>query len=291
MSSNFPADKQNANKGKAEVRDITEKARGFLKMGHTRDAARELLNGLRRHPDNPSILCDVARVRIREGYFDEAKKILLQVIESNPENAKSRVILGQIELDSRNEDGDVTKAEEYFIEALVHMPEFKGAINGLFRLAKMHRHKGKLDKAKKLLEQITALNSKDRFALAYLGEVQLELGEFDEAIGTAELILYADEEDKYGFNLMGKAYSEKKDYNNAKIWYSKALDVDPDNPIAGTGIAQAFMEEGDLRGALAFAQAVINRDPRNMIASDLKQEIEERMRNAKSDKEKAEEAA
>src|SRR5262249_43974135 len=98
--------------------------------------------------------------------------------------------------------------------------------------------KGKLDKAREVLDGVLAESPKEPRALALLAQVLLEKGEFDTAIVTANDCVKVDDKEPNCWMTIAVIDQENKNFARALEGYQKYLEIAPDGRFAKSAVKQ-----------------------------------------------------
>lgn len=144
-----------------------------------------------------------------KGKFDEAKRLLIELLEETPAVSEYYRILGQI----YSEEGDQDKAIDNLIDALKWDPENTWALLMMGNI--FAKHKQDIETALKYYHQAAKLNPEDHIALNNIGTQLMKLEKFDDA----------------------------------KIYLGKAIKINPEYPNTYLALAMGAQITGDTKEA------------------------------------------
>ncbi|KNZ68553.1 hypothetical protein Tfer_2882 [Thermincola ferriacetica] len=141
-------------------------------------------------------------------------------VEQNPDDPQAHIDLGWVYMQKKQ----YTLAEREYLAAL---NLDRNNISAQYNLALLKIQVGKIDEAKKILEQIKRKRPEDLKARATLGYVYAEKGLYEKALAEFRLV------EKYyptNADLMfqfGRVYEKQGDDAQAREYYNRALKFDP----------------------------------------------------------------
>ena len=230
--------------------------------------------------------------------YDDARKLLGEVLEKNPKQVETLLEIGVLDLNQKK----TKDALEHFHRAYDADPN---NIRGLLGESKALLLDGQPDKSVDLIRQ--AATAKPTFDLTReLGNSQMAARQFDAAIGTYTALLDKTTDIRMKGDLwsrIGESYRYKGDFkksidametaikdlpdnaavstnlallyeagNNlpkARTYYERALKIDQNNPLALNNLAYLITEtNGDLNQALSYATTAKQRLPNFLEVSD-----------------------
>lgn len=150
----------------------------------------------------PDISYALAEQLIALEYFDTAKEVLAQTLDSHPNDALLIVANG----DLKRAEGDTAAAMDSYRKALVEQP---GSTPALVGLARANISQGKEDEAKNLLKAALSGDPEDPFANGELGLLEAHEGDWDAALDRLRKVWAQDRSNpKIAFEL-ARAYRQK----------------------------------------------------------------------------------
>ena len=242
-------------------------------------------------PPKPLTPLEKAIKKIDEEEFDEAEKMLKDIVKNDPKNSEAFHNLGVIEM-SRWKYNDAVK---YFKKASELDPK---SFQSPFLIADCYRNIGDNLNAEKALKTATGIKY-DEFALMNLAEVEVELGKFKEAediytkilekspkfseasVGLAQIRIGQGKLEE-AMAMVNSALSSgntgEANYVKALVLYASRMYSDaleqvetalrntPNNPKYTLARAQINIEMLDFTRALDDANSVLNKNPDSIAA-------------------------
>lgn len=196
---------------------------------------------------------------VAEKSFNEAKKELIDYLETNPEDLEAIKLLGlvNINLDSFGE------AKEMFEKALTM--DSKDATT-LFYLANCYDSLGMLDEAEKYYIKVIELRENFIDAYKNICIIYMKLGKEIDAIQMAQKAKLIDNSD-YTFDyLIGTASVALKLYNQAIDYLERALALNPDHPQIYNNLGTAYLLTGARDKSVECYKKAIKLNPQDSVA-------------------------
>ncbi len=176
--------------------------------------------------------------------FDDALKLLGEVIADDPGIMEARQVRANIYLELDHPDDAVAECKE----ALKVDEEYEAAI---FTMAQAYKKLKKYSEAIAGYTRIMQLDPRDPKSFANLGEIYCDTKEFDKAIVNLEKAISIDpEHSAMSHNLLGSAYLEKKMLEPAEKEISLSLKMRARIPDAHYNLGLLFEEKGDIQRAI-----------------------------------------
>ncbi len=166
----------------------------------------------------------------QEGKFDESASYLKMAVESEPEFAEARAMLGYVNEKLGRQDDAMNE----YREAIRIDP---GNYMANFNIGYLYARQGKKDKAVKSLNMAIERNPDSTDALTLLGVVYQSGGKFDDAIGAYRDALKINPELDVAHTNIGNIYYKMGRHEKALKEYQKALKINP-------GLAQVHNNTG-----------------------------------------------
>jgi tetratricopeptide (TPR) repeat protein len=163
----------------------------YSRQGNDAKAEEALKNGIERVPNDATLRVSLARLKIHDKKNEEAKTILEEVAETNPDNWEVFYYLGLVYAslkDTNNPDdlGPSEKAEEAYARAAAIDSTRKDAFFNLgFTRMRLKNYIGAVEAFKKSVE----LDPKDEEAWLYLGMSYYQIKEYDLAIEAFDKVI------------------------------------------------------------------------------------------------------
>ncbi|KAA3610493.1 MAG: hypothetical protein D8M58_05220 [Calditrichaeota bacterium] len=195
-----------------------------------------------------------AEILIQQNRFDEADKLLSELIGQDPNNFHLLAMSSQVAL----ELGKNNKAQDLINNAISQAPDedylhfIKGRV--MLRL-------DKYDEAEQSLNVAINLNAGDADYFAMWASIKLERKQFDSALDLANNALGLDSENILALNIRSTAQLKlnKKDASFETI--EDALKEDPNNAYTHANYGWNLLEKGDHKKALVHFSEALKNDP------------------------------
>lgn len=217
-------------------------------------------NALRYDPRNVSVQRMLAgalqKKAVRSGapeMYQEAEKILNDIVETNPNDANACNDLGNLFQDQ----GRIAEALAYFRKAIVLNPQYADAY---FNLADALRESGQGDEAISTYRKVIRLNPNCADAYNNLGLLLIDNNLLDEAIGFFQKALQTDPNSVRALTNLGNVLSDCGRAAEAAGYYRRALAIDPglslvnSNMLLSLNYTSSYGAEARYTEHLSFAQ-------------------------------------
>ncbi len=199
-------------------------------------------------------LLNRAQILIQQNRFDEADKLLSELIGQDPDNSYLLAMSGEVAL----ELGDSAKAEDLVNRAIHLDPE----IDSFYYIkSRVMLQLERYDEAEKSLSTAIELDPEDADYFALWASIKLSRKQFDQALDLANKALELDPENLLGLNTRSTAQLKlnKKDASFETI--EGALKEDPNNAYTHTNYGWNLLEKGDHKKALTHFSEALKNDP------------------------------
>lgn len=212
---------------------LIEKAAVLMHQERYDEAGRLLGQLLSTNPNDDTVLYFLAEIELQKENYDNSEELINQAISVNPEESnyfqlKSRIYLGR---------GDSKKSEMYIKEAIGINP-YEAHYFAIWAHIKLlqKEYETALDIANQALE----IDSSHLFALNVRSTALLKLNRKDESFDTIAEALHENPNNaythsNYGWGLLEKGYNKK-----ALQHFSEALKNNPNSPHAQAGMMEAL---------------------------------------------------
>lgn len=193
--------------------------------------------------------------------YDDARKVLNDVLDKNPKQVESLLELGVLDLNQKK----TKDALDHFKRAYEAAPQ---NIRGLLGESKALLMDGQPDKSVELIRQ--AAQKTPSFQLQReLGNAQMAAREFDAAIATYQGLLSSTTDMKLKGDLwshIGVSYRYKGDFPKSIEFMEQAAKALPDNAALATDLALLYDADNDLPKARTYYEKALKIDPNNPLA-------------------------
>ena len=230
--------------------------------GHYQQSVEAFQRGLQNQPNSVRGLSGLAQTYARMGRSEDAKKLLLQVIQANPKSADDILLAGELFLNT----GDAQRA----VELLQRGASMKPSARSDLLLAKAYQRDNQLDKARQYLENAKKRAPRDPQVLSAVAGYYREAHDYKSAIATLQSIPKKSPEIHaelgYTYSLAGKR-------NDAADSYVKAANALPQDMGFQLSAAQALISIGELKKAGTYIQRASTLDPNHYRVHALRGEV------------------
>jgi len=176
--------------------------------------------------------------------YDEALKLIGEVIQEDPRIMEARNVRAQVYLELDRTEEAVLESQE----ALKIDSEYEAAI---FTLAQAYKKLKKYNEAIAGFNRIIQLDPRDPKPYLNLGEIYIDTKDLEKAISYLEKAIAADpQHSAMAHNLLGSAYLEKKRLDPAEKEITTSLEMRPRIPDAHYNLGLLYEEKGDLKRAI-----------------------------------------
>lgn len=213
------------------IDEILKIAYGYLEIGDIENAKRTYLEGLKRYPDNLSILNNLAQCH--------------------------RMM------------GDTKKSNEYH-EKLIRLCECKTSPEILMIKANSQMNMNNLTDALETYEKILTENPKNTQALLQVSIILTEKEEYEKSNRYLNRILEIEDKNIPALLRMGINFYCLGEYENTKECYSKVLEISPKHEDAIRLKGELLKETGDKQGLKSHIRNVLKVKPRSAYTLMLK---------------------
>jgi tetratricopeptide (TPR) repeat protein len=179
-----------------------------------------------------------------EKEFDDALKLLDEVVAEDPGIMEARQVRANIYLELDRPEESIAECKE----ALKTDEEYEAAI---FTMAQAYKKLKKYDEALAGYNRIMQLDPRDPKSYVNLGEIYCDIKDFDKAISYLEKGIAIDpEHSAIAHNLLGSAYLEKKMLDQAEKEITLSLEMRPRIPDAHYNLGLLYEGKGDIQRAI-----------------------------------------
>jgi len=236
------------NKGPGKLDDeAREKLMALGYVGGFTSNAKLAKSGVLGDPKDKIILYN--RIKQAEGAsaakeFDDALRLLNEVIAEDPGIMEARQVRANIYLELDRPEDSIAECQE----ALKTDEEYEAAI---FTMAQAYRILKKYDEAIAGYNRIMQLDPKDPKSYINIGEIYCEIKDFDKAISFLDKGISIDpEHSALAHNLLGLAYLDQKMLDLAEKEIHIALKMRPRIPDAHYNLGLLYEHKGDIPRAI-----------------------------------------
>jgi len=242
----------------------------------------------------------IATLDVAARRFDDASKLIAEVLQKNPRDNDALILRGNIELEQKDPaaaisdlravlrdqprsvgllrtlanayvaNGDTALAEDSLRQALEVAPADQQA---KIELAKLLARTKRTEPAIALLEEAVKQAPQDAVAREALVRAYLDARDLDAARRAAEDLKLTAPTLAVGPYLAGVVAQQQKRPDDAQKELEKALQLQPSAMDALAAITRLEIERGRTAAAVTRVKAVVEADPKNFVASNLLGEL------------------
>jgi len=195
-------------------------AQAYWADGDIAKAREHFLKELRITPGDIDVILDFGLFLLDCDEIDSAAEKFHRILEINPEYARAKMYLAEIEL--HRQDNDINKAAECFLDAAEMDPTLAGP---RYRLAQIAIDTDHPDRALDLLRLEMKLEIDDPDVLNSIGTMLIKLGEFDAAIDCFLRNVDSNPQNVEAFYYMGKALAIQGQTEGAFHFFEYAMEL------------------------------------------------------------------
>ncbi len=240
------------------------------RLGNAASARVNLMAANAAQPGNAEILRDLLRLDRREERFDESVARISGAVEANPENAKLRLLEGDVaRVQGRPED-----AEKSFEKAIELDPS---DLAGYERLAQFHARQGRMEETAKTYERALLVRPTEARLHHLLGVLYELSGESDRAIERYEEAIRYNEDLAEAKNNLAYLYaSSGRSLDRALDLAQDAKTLLPDNPSVADTLGWVLYQRGVPSAAIGYLKEAENgTDPKDASLAEVRHHLAE----------------
>lgn len=249
---------------------------------------------IQRFPENESLVYNFAKFSLAEKKVDQAEKVLKQLVIQLPDKDQPKFVLidfltrqrgveqAEKELDvliSENPDNfgfrfaklslykDQPEKIQQLLEQIVEDDKLGASgIDARNKLALLHNSKGDEAQAKKLIEEVIELDSKNTPALLFRAGLAMKDSQFDAAIADARTVLRENPESEKALMIQAVGQLKTKNVELAQESLEKVLLVNPKNLLAIKDLARIKVARKDEAGAIELLEKarIVHKDDKDI---------------------------
>jgi tetratricopeptide (TPR) repeat protein len=238
-------------------------AQFYASQGRVEEADRLLLKVTELDPKNADKQLGYVQFLAGQGNRDKAEAALKTFIEKNPDAGKLRVALGQLyEATERP-----AEARKVYAELGSREPKSVEGLVARNRVAALDVRDGKLDAARKQIDQILTDAPDDPSALLLRSGLRFNDNKFDDAVADLRLVLRKEPNNDRALLLLAQAYVRQNELVLAKDTYRRLLEVAPDSPDGLQQLAVLYAGSKEFAEAEALLRRRLAKQPDDLVAS------------------------
>ena len=192
------------------------------------------------------------------GQADEAKKIIQQVLQLEPNSSHAHALLAIIALVQNEKDSALALASK----AVTFDPE---SAAGHLALSYAQQAHFKIESALESVQKALASDAQNALILARLAELQMSTGYLERALDAAKLAVSLNPGLAKTQTVLGFAHLLQIDTQTAKEIFQRAIALDQADPMPRLGLGLALIREGELEAGRIELEIAASLDPANSL--------------------------
>ena len=208
--------------------------------------------------DDSSALIRQASHLLTVGQADEAKGVIQQVLQLEPNNSNAHALLAIIALVQNEKD----PALELASKAVTLDP---GSAAGYLALSYTQQAHFEIDAALESLQKALSFDAQNALIWARLAELQMSMGYLERALDAAKLAVNLDPGLAKTQTVLGFAHLLQIDTQTAKDIFHRAIALDQADPTPRLGLGLALIREGELEAGRIELEIAASLDPANSL--------------------------
>lgn len=204
-------------------------------------------------------LLEKAQLLIQQQRYNDAQKILGELLRVEPDNDYVLYLLSEVQLQKNN----FVKADELINSAIALNPDQSHYFFVKARIAMMQ---DKFGEAEKHIGKAIALDPHEAAYFAIWAQIKLVRKQYDEALDLADQALALDPANLNALNLRSTALLKLNRKEESYETIREALHEDPDNAHTHANHGWGLLERGDHKNALTHFKESLMRDPNSGYA-------------------------
>jgi tetratricopeptide (TPR) repeat protein len=205
------------------------------------------------------VIIQRASVLFEQRRYEEAEKMLSEVLQQNPEDVMVLAMLAEVNLEL-----DKTTAAETLINTAIGIaPDYA---NLFYVKTRVLIQLNKYDDAEKTIETAIQLQPDDADYYAYWASIKLHRKQYDQALELADRALALDPENLLGLNIRSNALVKLNRKDESFQTIEGALRNDPNSAYTHANYGWNLLEKGNHKKALEHFREALKNDPNNRYA-------------------------
>lgn len=191
--------------------------------------------------------------------FEEAEKILAELLAENPNEVRFLALMAQVKLyqDQVDEAGQLVESAIGLAPDIAHL---------FFIKAQIEVKRERYDEAEECITKAIELDTDDADYYAYIASIKLARKRFDEALKLADMGLEIDPENLLALNTRSTALNKLNRGDESYETIEGALRNDPHNAYTHANYGWGLLEQGDHKKAFEHFKESLSIDPNSEYA-------------------------
>ncbi len=195
-----------------------------------------------------------AQILLQQKKYDEAAKLLGDILRQDPNNVHVLAMLSEVKLQQEK-----YKEADDLISTAISLAPDEGVL--FYIKAKIAHQQDRYDEAENLLAQAIQIDPYDADHFALWAAIKLERKQYDKALELANQALERDSENILGLNTRSMALLRLDRKDDAFQTIEGALAEDPNNAYTHTNYGWGLLEKGNHNKALEHFREALRNDP------------------------------
>lgn len=204
-------------------------------------------------------LFEKANILINQGRYNEAEKVLGELLSVNPNNDYLLYLLSEVYLQQDNYD----KAEELINSAIANNPD---EARYQYTKSRIYLLKDNRSEAIEYIQRAIALNPNESIFFSFWAQIELLNKDFGNALDKANHALSIDSSDLLALNIRSTAQLKLGNKEESFNTIAEALHEDPNNAYTHANHGWGLLEKGEPKKALEHFTEALKNDPNNQYA-------------------------
>lgn len=217
-----------------------------------------ILDYWRSDKDGTSALIRQASQLLTAGQAEEAKEVIQQVLQLEPDNSNAHALLAIIAVVQNDKD----QASELANKAITFDQESAAAHLALSYAQQAHFE---IEAALDSVQKAIVLDAKNALTWARLAELQMSTGYLDRALDAAQHAVSLQPDLAKTQTVLGFAHLLQIDTQTAKDAFHRAIALDQADPMPRLGLGIALIREGNLEAGRIELEIAASLDPANSL--------------------------
>jgi len=217
-----------------------------------------ILNYWQRNENGNGDLIRKANHLLSSGQAEEAKEVIRQILQLEPDNSAAHALLAIIAVVQNEKDQALELANK-----AITLDQHSAA--AYLALSYVQQAQFEIDLALESVQKVVALDAKNALAWARLAELQMSLGYQDRALDAAQHAVSLNADLAKTQTVLGFAYLLQIDTQSAKTFFKQAIALDQADPMPRLGLGIALIREGSLEAGRIKLEIAASLDPANSL--------------------------
>lgn len=192
------------------------------------------------------------------GQADEAKSIIAQVLQREPNNSDAHALLAIIAVTQNDKDA----ANDFANQAVTFNPQSAVAY---IALSYTQQAQFEIEEALASIRKSLLIDAHNALAWVRLAELQMSLGKLEQALISAQQAVQLNPNLAKTQTVLGFAHLLQMDTQMAKHTFNQSIALDSADPMPRLGLGLALIREGQLKIGRIQLETAVSLDPANSL--------------------------